>query len=76
MTIPLHRGLSEIIGPFEAVLCDLWGCVHDGLRPYPGAIDALRRLRASGRKAILLSNAPRPFDSVELQLERMGVSSD
>ena len=76
MTIPLHRGLSEFIGPFEAVLCDLWGCVHDGLRPYPGAVDALRRLRAGGRRAILLSNAPRPHDSVALQLDRMGVPAD
>ena len=76
MSISLHRGLAEIVGPYEAVLCDLWGCVHDGLRPYPGALDALRRLRASGRRAILLSNAPRPFDSVERQLERIGVPSD
>jgi HAD superfamily hydrolase (TIGR01459 family) len=76
MSVPLHSGLSRIIGPFEAVLCDLWGCVHDGLKPFPEAVDALRRLRAGGRKAILLSNAPRPFDSVERQLDRMGVPAD
>lgn len=76
MPVPLHSGLSEIVGPFEAVLCDLWGCVHDGLKPYPGAVDALRRLRAGGRKAILLSNAPRPWDSVERQLDRIGVPRD
>ena len=76
MPIPLHKGLSEIVAPFDAVLCDLWGCVHDGLKPYPDAIHALRRLRAGGRKAILLSNAPRPHDSVARQLERIGVPDD
>lgn len=76
MTIPLHRSLTEFIGPYRAVLSDLWGCVHDGIAPYPGAVDALRALRRSGRKVVLISNAPRPGDAVAGQLERMGVSAD
>lgn len=73
MSIPLHPRLSEIIAPYAAVFSDLWGCVHDGIRPYPGAVEALRALRRSGRKVVLLSNAPRPCDSVIEQLQRMGV---
>jgi len=73
MEIPLHARLSEFIGPYRAVLSDLWGCVHDGIAPYPGAVDALLALRAGGRKVILISNAPRPWDAVAAQLERMGV---
>jgi HAD superfamily hydrolase (TIGR01459 family) len=76
MPIPLHRRLSDFIGPYEAVLSDLWGCVHDGLAPYPGAVDALRALRGAGRKVVLISNAPRPWQAVAEQLERMGVAQD
>jgi HAD superfamily hydrolase (TIGR01459 family) len=76
MPIPLHRRLSEFVGPYEAVLSDLWGCVHDGVAPYPGAVDALRRLRRSGRRVVLISNAPRPWQAVAEQLQRMGVAAD
>lgn len=76
MSIPLHRGLSEIIAPYRAVLSDLWGCVHDGIRPYEEAVEALLALRRSGRKVVLISNAPRPWASVEKQLDNMGVPQD
>lgn len=76
MAIPLHRRLTDFIGPYSAVLSDLWGCVHDGIAPYPDAVEALRALRASGRKVVLISNAPRPWGAVAGQLERMGVGAD
>ena len=34
-------GLSAIIGNYDALLVDLWGCVHNGVEPFPASVDAL-----------------------------------
>ena len=69
-------GLAEISGQYDAVFCDLWGCVHDGLRAFPAAVEALRAFKAEGGTVVLLTNAPRPRASVAKQLLRLGVPED
>lgn len=64
-------GLSEIAGGYDGFIVDLWGVVHDGVRPYPAALDALARLK--GRPVLLLSNAPRRAASAQNMLRRMAV---
>ncbi|WP_323990322.1 TIGR01459 family HAD-type hydrolase [Nguyenibacter sp. L1] len=61
---------------YDGFIVDLWGVVHDGIRPYPGARDCLARLRDQGGRVVLLSNAPRRVDVVRDQLARMGVTPD
>ena len=68
--------LAEVSGRYDAVFCDLWGCLHDGLRPFPAAVEALRAYRATGGRVVLVTNAPRPRASVERQLDRIGVARD
>ncbi|AMY68203.1 TIGR01459 family HAD-type hydrolase [Frigidibacter mobilis] len=68
--------LSEIAPQYDALLCDLWGCLHNGIAPYPAAVAALQAFRAGGGKVVLLTNAPRPNADVTLQLDRMGVPRD
>jgi len=68
--------LSEISGLFRAVLCDVWGVVHNGLVPFPMAVDALRAFRRTGGIVMLITNAPRPHDSVIGQLDAIGVGRD
>lgn len=68
--------LAEIGGAYEALLCDLWGCYHDGIRPFPAAVEALRAYRRQGGRVILLTNAPRPADSVRRFLDSMGAPED
>ncbi len=65
-------GLSEIADPYDVLICDVWGVLHDGTAAYPGAAAALRAWRAAGKRVILLSNAPRPGGSVATQLARYG----
>lgn len=60
----------------DAVFCDLWGCLHNGLTPFPAAVAALRGYRQAGGKVVLLTNAPRPKSSVAAQLAGMGVPQD
>lgn len=70
------RSLSEISGRYDAVLCDVWGCFHNGVHPLPGAVAALRAFRETGGVVILLTNAPRPEDAVLAQLRAMNAPED
>lgn len=68
--------LEEVADGYDAVFCDLWGCLHNGVRAYPEAVEALRRFRARGGRVVLLTNAPRPRADVERQLAMMDVPRD
>ena len=72
----LITGLSEIARDHDALICDIWGVVHNGHAPFPEAAEALRRFRRTHGPVVLLSNAPRPPGSVEDQFRRMGVATD
>lgn len=67
------KGLHEIAETFDLVLMDLWGCVHDGVKPYPAALDCLARLKDAGKPVAMLSNAPRRAAEVEAKLTEMGI---
>lgn len=70
------RGLGEIADRYDAFILDLWGCLHDGVTVYPAALDALHRLKAAGKRAIILSNAPRRSQEVAARLVDMGITPD
>ena len=67
---------AEISARYDALLVDLWGCVHNGVAAYPEAVAALQAYRAQGGTVCLLTNSPRPRAGVELQLTDMGVPRD
>jgi len=70
---PRIRGLSDIAGDYRYLLCDAWGVLHNGLRAYPEAGEALVRAREEGVVAFVLTNAPRPKAEVAKQFARFGV---
>ncbi|MFV0245317.1 MAG: TIGR01459 family HAD-type hydrolase [Qingshengfaniella sp.] len=70
------RSLAEISASYDALFCDLWGCVHNGVRVFPEAIAALQAFRAGGGKVIMVTNSPRPRDSVARQLDGLGAPRD
>lgn len=72
----LIQNLAEISGRYDALFCDLWGCLHNGIAPFPEAVAALRAFRAQGGRVILLTNAPRPRAAVRRQMERIAVPGD
>jgi HAD superfamily hydrolase (TIGR01459 family) len=61
---------------YSVILCDIWGCVHDGVNLYPGAAERLLGWTGEGRRVILITNAPRTADAVEQQLARIGLPSE
>ena len=65
--------LSDISESYDALLCDIWGCLHNGLAPFPAAVAALTAYREQGGRVVLLTNSPRPETGVQRQLDRMGV---
>jgi HAD superfamily hydrolase (TIGR01459 family) len=69
---PILSGLSAIAPDYDVALCDIWGVVHNGHAVFPGAADALTRFREDGRVVVLVSNAPRPSETVAPQLDRLG----
>lgn len=76
MTTQIITALSDISDGYDAILCDLWGCYHNGVKPYAAAISACRQFRDQGGTVILLTNAPRPAVSVKTFLDRIGAPKD
>ena len=67
------ENLSDVSASYEVLLCDLWGCLHNGEAPFAAAVAALEGFRAGGGRVVLLTNSPRPEPSVARQLDDMGV---
>ncbi len=68
-------GFADVASHYDGFILDLWGVIHDGVRPYPGAIDCLRQLRDAGKRCVLLSNAPRRSHAAEAMLRAMGIDA-
>jgi HAD superfamily hydrolase (TIGR01459 family) len=68
--------LRDLVDGKEVVLSDIWGVVHNGLESFPEACDALHTYRKQGGTVILITNAPRPADSVQRQLRKLGVADE
>jgi HAD superfamily hydrolase (TIGR01459 family) len=66
----------DLVDGVEVVLSDIWGVVHNGLESFPDACEALHTFRQRGGTVILITNAPRPADSVQRQLRKLGVADD
>lgn len=67
------RSLDDIADRYDAILCDVWGVLHNGKRAYPEAPRALWRMRDQGRPVVLITNVPKPRGPIPAQLERAGV---
>ncbi len=65
--------LQEIEGRYGVILSDVWGVVHNGVRAFSDASQALAAARARGLAVVLITNAPRPRAEVQAQLDILGV---
>ena len=74
--IEIATGLAAIAARYDGLILDLWGVVHDGASPYPGAADTLASLKAAGKKTILLSNAPRRGYVLVEGMNKMGIARE
>ena len=75
MTRIVHA-LSDISADYDALFCDVWGCVHNGREAFPEAVAALQAFRAKGGTVVLVTNAPRAWTEVAKGLDEIGVPRD
>jgi HAD superfamily hydrolase (TIGR01459 family) len=75
-TLRFAEKLRDLVAGVDVVLSDIWGVVHNGLVAFPEACEALHSFRRQGGAVILITNAPRPADSVQRQLRKLGVADE
>jgi len=68
-----QEGLKSIINRYDLFFIDLWGVVHNGIELYENSINVLDNLAAANKDFILLTNAPRPNETVINFLKKMGL---
>ena len=68
-----QEGLKSIINRYDLFFIDLWGVVHNGIELYENSINVLDNLAAAKKDFILLTNAPRPNETVINFLKKMGL---
>ena len=70
------EGLRSIADNYDLFYIDLWGVVHNGVELHEKAIITLKKLLELNKKFVLLTNAPRPIDTVKVILEKMGMDEN
>ena len=68
-------GLKSIIKEFDLLFIDIWGVLHDGISLYDQSVEVLNELEKKNIDYILLTNAPRPNDTVIKFLSKMGLDN-
>ncbi|WP_254492309.1 TIGR01459 family HAD-type hydrolase [Bartonella sp. B1099] len=68
--------IETVIERYDAVFCDVWGVVHNGVQAFEPALKALYKIRQMGKTVILLTNSPRLREDVAAQLQSMNVHRD
>ncbi len=74
--VPLSTALAEHAQDHDALSLDLWGTLHDGIRPLPGVLACVAQLKTAGKRLLILSNAPRRNDAVIARMRHIGLPDD
>ena len=74
MSIRIFDHLADAVAPYDGVILDVWGCLHDGGAIFADAAQALAALRDAAIPVVLLSNAPRRSDRVAQILAEKGLA--
>jgi HAD superfamily hydrolase (TIGR01459 family) len=69
----LIRRIGALAPRYDGFIVDLWGVIHDGIAPLPGALECLHALIKAGKRVVLLSNAPRRSSDVVERISQIGV---
>src|SRR5690349_8704141 len=74
--IPVLSSIAPLAATSDLWFVDIWGVIHNGVRPFASSIEACEAFRKQGGTALLVTNSPRPRESVATQLDGIGVSRD
>ena len=70
------NNFSEISNQYNALICDIWGVIHNGQELFPGISECLLNFKKLNNVVILLSNAPRPSSYVSSVLDKLGFKDE
>ena len=70
------EGLSSIVDKYQLFYVDLWGVIHNGVSLHEEAIKALKEIARKKKDYVLLTNAPRPNQTVKSFLEKLGMDKE
>tara|TARA_B100000131_G_scaffold201943_1_gene194006 strand:+ start:819 stop:1634 length:816 start_codon:yes stop_codon:yes gene_type:complete len=68
-----QRGLRSIINDYDLLYIDIWGVIHNGIKLNKNAIEVLDKISSLEKDFVLLTNAPRPNETVVNFLKKMGL---
>lgn len=68
--------LEPLAARYDHLIVDLWGTLHNGIEPLPGAIECLAEFKKAGAGVALLSNAPFRVSGVHTVLGQIGIPED
>ena len=68
-----NKGLRTVVENYDFFFIDLWGVIHNGIRLHESAIEALIEISNAKKNYVLLTNAPRPNNTVKIFLKKMGM---
>ncbi len=67
---------SKVCDNYDALICDIWGVLHDGQKLFDGVEECLINFRKENKIIILLSNAPRPSLYVKKMLDNLTLNEE
>ncbi|HXE01897.1 MAG TPA: TIGR01459 family HAD-type hydrolase [Hyphomicrobium sp.] len=67
--------IAPLAATSDVWFVDIWGVIHNGVRPCASSVTACQAFRKQGGTVLLVTNAPRPRVSVRRQLDRIGVAA-
>jgi HAD superfamily hydrolase (TIGR01459 family) len=73
--LPVLPSIAPLGATSELWFVDIWGVMHNGVRPYATSVAACEAFRNQGGTVLLVTNAPRPRESVARQLDQIGVAA-
>ena len=72
----LEKGLKSIFKEYDMFIIDLWGVIHNGKNLHQSAMEVLKNLKINNKNFFLVSNAPRPRDSVANFLKTLKMNEE
>tara|TARA_B100000929_G_scaffold290554_1_gene284575 strand:+ start:2035 stop:2886 length:852 start_codon:yes stop_codon:yes gene_type:complete len=67
------NNFQDIEDNYDALICDVWGVIHNGRELFESVNDCLVNFRSKQKPVVLLSNAPRPSKYIERMLNQLGL---
>ncbi len=73
MPTPVTK-LASIADDFDLFLIDQFGVLHNGVEPYPHAVDALKQLKHRNKRIVIVSNSGKRSEINKRRLKALGFS--